>query len=46
MIENKEKEIDYLRQQIKVQRFCITMLGFAVAALLLIDILDECFGFL
>ena len=46
MLATREKEIDYLQQQVKVQRFCITMMGFAIGALLLIDILDECFGFL
>lgn len=46
MIENKDKSIAFLREQLKRQRIYTAALAFALIALLLVDLINEGIGFL
>lgn len=46
MIENKDKSIAFLREQLKRQRIYTAVLAFALIALLLVDLINEGIGFL
>ena len=46
MIENKDKSIAFLKEQLKRQRIYTAVLAFALIALLLVDLINEGIGFL